>query len=132
MKNYQSFLSEQKNVATSSGLGYGGNINIDAGHDTPIMNSSSVNIFRHGEQAYDWGEYIMSLPELSTTYNHQQLITIFKRMSEREKRKVLGDVESLKNFRSKETIGMLAHSLEKAQTIPQKFEPKLVHKWGRY
>jgi len=132
MKNYQSFLSEQKAAANRSqenamaGLG-GGNLD---GHDTVIADAGNVNILMP-DMIYNWTDMILNLPELNITYNHQQLIAILKGMSEREKRKVAGYVNSLKNFRSKETIGLLAQSLKKADLSAGTFIPSRHAQWGR-
>jgi len=149
MKNYQSFLSEQKeflseqtkkatNRARTSGsqssafAGLGGGKGDDV--DTVISDTGYANILSHGNYAYQWADaiaIIQSQMPLNITYNQEQLVAILKQMSERERKKVEGYLTTLNNFKDSHVAELLSTSLKKSDLSAGTFIPSRHAQWGR-
>jgi len=131
MKQYNTFLSEQRELLTEkgedgkfanlsatsiAGLGVGAS-------DVVVSDTGSVNILGRDSYAYDFKNVMDSLPELYHTYDEAQLKQILNNMNTEERKRVKGYINTLKSFKDSQIVGKLQQSLEKHQIEPKTFIP---------
>jgi len=139
MKNYQSFLSEQKefiyekkaaNLSATGVVGLG-----DQHSDTVFHDAGKANIFRHGEQqTHDWAQYLAAnqLHGFSKTYNLQQYLAILNGMSVEKRRQMKFHIDSSMNFKNKANMEAIQAILSAEQINNDRgtFTPGPYGKWG--